>query len=199
MDLIFSYSILDFSVFLRIVQHKKLAIRDEFALYTIVCDYVAKKGSLLTDEQKSELLSHVRYRFCTYAELESVAQNPLVPAPFLVEALMARLKPYELEKESNSGDKNRPFQRPHGATKSAMTTLSVSVRPLSPFFSSATAPQSPTSGASSSLLSNNLASSLPLPATAKGTPMSSRSPASSPSTSRAKHDFSFPFSLFLIY
>lgn len=172
------------------MKHKKLAIRDEFALYTIVCEYITKKGSLITAEQKSELLSHVRYRFCTFAELETITENPAVPAPILVEALMTRLKPYELAKEANSGDKNRPFQRPNTSNQTASSTPSLhGDKPSTPtLMTPATAPHSLSSSpvGSSAFITTILVSSTPLPIT-----RSTKSPQASPSVARARlvHDF----------
>lgn len=88
------YTPLEPTLFLRIVRHRKLAVRSEFALYGTICAYLEARQVPLPLAQ--QLLSHVRYRFCSYAELERVVRNPQVPPHLLIEVLMLRLKPHEL-------------------------------------------------------------------------------------------------------
>ena len=86
----------------------------------------------------TELFSAVRFRFCSYRELEAIVKNPTVPQSMLVEALMARLKPHELEMDTKHeaaiNEKSRPFLNsviPMLPTSPLSSSTSTTVNPIS--------------------------------------------------------------------
>ena len=50
-----SYSVFDPKVFLQILGQKRLAVRDEFALYSTVRDYISKRKDIQPDEVSTRL------------------------------------------------------------------------------------------------------------------------------------------------
>jgi hypothetical protein len=83
-----------FEIFSKILSHHKLAIRQEFQLYKIICDYL-KAHQDLNSEQVYKLMSNVRFRWLTFTEFEEVSDNPIVPRSLIIEAAMARLMNFE--------------------------------------------------------------------------------------------------------
>jgi len=84
--------------FLKIVQHKNLAVKSEFPLYKTICQYI-KNNPDLNKYQIFKLFQNVRFRWLSYEELCEVSQNQLVPRSLIIEVTMARLKDHETPEE----------------------------------------------------------------------------------------------------
>ncbi|PRP88877.1 BTB/POZ domain-containing protein [Planoprotostelium fungivorum] len=96
------FTLLPYKVFLHIISHEQLNVKEEYELYRIISIYI-KTNKLLeststtspTMEEVTQLYSHVRYRFMTYSQLEEVVEDVTVPRDILVEDGMTRLAAWE--------------------------------------------------------------------------------------------------------
>jgi hypothetical protein len=65
---------LSFDIFIRVLQHRKLAVANgEFPLFKVVCDYVLHRE--LSESQVYALMSNVRFRLMSFEELEEVSST----------------------------------------------------------------------------------------------------------------------------
>lgn len=76
----FDFSEIPWDVFIRILEHPVLAIKEESTLFKCICKFIADhKNPELTAEQITKLFDHVRFRWLSYDELVAAGENPYVP------------------------------------------------------------------------------------------------------------------------
>ncbi|KAJ3092381.1 hypothetical protein HK102_007987 [Quaeritorhiza haematococci] len=93
---------LPFPLFIQLVDHPQLTLRDEYQLYLTIMAYVEKsqtkgtdqKGCRfgLTDEEIRALLCHVQMGKFTVEQLEEAAMNPIIPREFIIRDTIDALK-----------------------------------------------------------------------------------------------------------
>eukprot|EP01120_Amphizonella_sp_Union-15-10_P010313 TRINITY_DN4110_c0_g1_i1.p1 TRINITY_DN4110_c0_g1~~TRINITY_DN4110_c0_g1_i1.p1 ORF type:complete len:282 (+),score=26.06 TRINITY_DN4110_c0_g1_i1:162-1007(+) len=76
-----------------IVQHKRLAVKDEYLLYNILCEFISNNQLSKLDIFK--LMENVRFRWLTFDQLQIVIGNSITPRTLVIEALMCRLQQHE--------------------------------------------------------------------------------------------------------
>jgi len=79
---------------LRLLQHPMLVVKDEFALYELICHYI-KDHSEIEENQIAEMMGTVRFVWMSIDQLKEVEENPAVPRHLLIEAFMERLRRIE--------------------------------------------------------------------------------------------------------
>jgi hypothetical protein len=99
------YTFLPYHIFMTLLYHRFLAVKNEEDIFITVCKYVEAHQDDLTEEQINTLMESVRFRWLNYEQLEDAVNNPLVPRYLLVEALMAIVRdqkfPHNRKEESN--------------------------------------------------------------------------------------------------
>lgn len=89
-----TYNFLPFPLFVKFINHKYLNVLREFDLFIHVKDYIAVHPQL-SEDQKMQLLSAVRYRWFTTDELIGAMKEARVPQKLLLDATFARLQQFE--------------------------------------------------------------------------------------------------------
>lgn len=72
------YDFLPPSLFLRLLQHPYLVVRNEYALYQYVCHYVGVHAEDIEDGDVEALMATIRLVWMSFDELKTVSENPLV-------------------------------------------------------------------------------------------------------------------------
>jgi BTB/POZ domain/BTB And C-terminal Kelch len=88
------YDFLPPSLFLKLLQHPYLVVRNEYALYELVCRYIRDHPDIL-DQQIEDMMGTIRFVWMTYEELSKVSSNAQVPRTLIIETCMERLKKFE--------------------------------------------------------------------------------------------------------
>lgn len=88
------YDFLPPPLFLKLLQHPYLVVRNEYALYEYVCHFIEVHPEIQQD-QVEDMMATIRFVWMTYDELSKVALNPEVPRGLIIETCMERLKKYE--------------------------------------------------------------------------------------------------------
>lgn len=106
------FSSLHFSLFLKILRHEMLNIRDEYFLYKVVCAYVETNKEKLGSQEIAQLFDDVRLgnfveisekcRICfvAYSQFEEIMKNGNVPRQLIIDAGLVRLAGFESPKVS---------------------------------------------------------------------------------------------------
>eukprot|EP01112_Ceratiomyxa_fruticulosa_P017491 TRINITY_DN545_c0_g1_i1.p1 TRINITY_DN545_c0_g1~~TRINITY_DN545_c0_g1_i1.p1 ORF type:complete len:536 (-),score=85.54 TRINITY_DN545_c0_g1_i1:62-1669(-) len=89
------YQFMPPTLFLQLLYNPFLVVKNEFALYKLVCSYIEAHQDL-DSKQVNDMTGAVRFVFMTFEQLVEVEENPLVPRAYLIEAFMERLKRFEL-------------------------------------------------------------------------------------------------------
>jgi hypothetical protein len=95
------FSDIPWAVFLRILEHPVLAIKEESTLFKCICKFIADHKNRLQPAEITKLFDHVRFRWLSYDELVAAGENPYVPKEQLTTALLLRLGRHEQKGESS--------------------------------------------------------------------------------------------------
>lgn len=93
------YNLLPVSVFDKILHHPYLAVKDEYQLFQCIYNYIQAWNDELTVEQINTLMESVRFRWMPFEKLQEICEKTslsLLPKQLILEAIMFRLKKYEL-------------------------------------------------------------------------------------------------------
>lgn len=88
------YDFLPPPLFLKLLQHSYLVVRNEYALYKYVCHYI-QVHTEIEEDQIEDMMGTIRFVWMSYEELSQVAANPKVPRALIIETCMERLKKFE--------------------------------------------------------------------------------------------------------
>lgn len=83
------YDFLPPSLFLQLLQHPYLVVRNEYALYQLVCQYIEVHPEI-QPQQVDDMMATIRFVWMTYDELSRVSTNPRVPRSLIIETCMER-------------------------------------------------------------------------------------------------------------
>jgi len=97
---------------LKLLKHPMLVVKDEYALYELVCQYI-KDHPGIEESQISEMMGCIRYLWMSIDQLYQVEDNNSVPRYLLIEAFMERLRRIEGNQTSPKHEDNpRLLPRP---------------------------------------------------------------------------------------
>ena len=82
-------------VFCRLLREEYLTIKDEYSFYLLIRSYIDFHNDELNDEQITDLMRCVRFRWMTFEQLEAIEKDARVPSRLFIEALKAKLLHYE--------------------------------------------------------------------------------------------------------
>jgi hypothetical protein len=88
------YNFLPPPLFLQLLQHPYLVVRNEYALYQLVCKYIQVHPEIQS-QQVDDMMGTIRFVWMTYDELNKVSSNLQVPRTLIIETCMERLKKFE--------------------------------------------------------------------------------------------------------
>ncbi len=81
-------------LFLELLLHPSLVVRNEYSLYLLVCHYIEVHPELQPQDIE-KIMGTIRFIWMTYDDIAKVEANPLVPRALIIETCMERLKKYE--------------------------------------------------------------------------------------------------------
>eukprot|EP01156_Anaeramoeba_ignava_P017334 Anaeramoba_ignava/a676_24.p1 GENE.a676_24~~a676_24.p1 ORF type:complete len:480 (-),score=133.29 a676_24:29-1363(-) len=103
---------IEFPLFLQLMSHEQLAVKEEISVYTVICKYVSSHEKDLSQEQIYSLMQTIRFPFLTLEQLNQAKNNLSVPKDLLIEGLMLRLRelesPRKISKENESNIRFQP-------------------------------------------------------------------------------------------
>ena len=106
------FSEIPWSVFIRILEHPVLAIKEESTLFKCILKFIADHKDRLKPAEITQLFDHVRFRWLSYDELVAAGENPFVPKEQLTTALLLRLGRHEqksgLELSGSQNERLKP-------------------------------------------------------------------------------------------
>ncbi len=82
-------------VFVKILEHPVLAIKEESTLFKCICKFIGDHKNKLKPAEITKLFDHVRFRWLSFDELVAAGENPYVPKEQLTTALLLRLGRHE--------------------------------------------------------------------------------------------------------
>lgn len=93
------------SLFLQLLSHPGLVVKNEYALYELVWQYIRAHPDL-EPSKIYHMMGTIRYIWMTYPQLILVEENAFVPREFLIEAIMERLGRFEIGATTNPTTNN---------------------------------------------------------------------------------------------
>jgi hypothetical protein len=102
-DATHDFSEIPWSVFISVLEHPVLAIKEESTLFKCICKFIADHKGKISPEEITKMFDHVRFPWLSYDELVAAGENPYVPKEQLTTALLLRLGRHE-QKSSESLD-----------------------------------------------------------------------------------------------